>query len=1118
MRHYVYIMGGLLFILVLVAGNGSGKTWIVDDDWAGADFNTLAEAYNGTSEFDTIRIFNGTYIERVRISKPLTIIGNGSNTIIDGDNIGDVIRIISDNVHISSLTIRNSGEIHSNKIKYCGIELFNSSHCSFYKLNIANNDDAVIARNCYNLTFEDNLVSNNDGGLDFYYVNNSRIDGNIIFENKGRGLMFYSSENTFILNNTCEYNDVDGISVIYDSFNSSVINNSCRYNGYNGIWTTGNVAGLLVLDNELVGNVRSGFCMDNTNNVQISNNSISRNHIYGIDFNPDRSGHFYNISITHNTIDNNSRYGVRFSPNKHFSRNYSFSQNLVYDNDFIWNNGNETQALDNCGGTSWYQIGEGNYWSDYSGTDLDIDGTGDQPMTISGTSGSEDIYPMMRDIELPSPTVWVVDDDVGNWSNYTSIQDAINNSNPYDSIYVFNGTYNSFVNITKRIKLIGNGSANTTIIGNGKTDDEDPLLISANRVTVHGFTILSSTDRGSGCEINRRDHVTLSDCIIKDHTGVGIYHQGNFLTIQNSTMNGNYNGLRFSGSNLTVRNCTFKNNDEFSIFGRDPRRENEFYHVIIDNCTFKNNPDGIRLEEYSGYTITSCIIEKSYGIKIEGRNPYNLTNEIRDTIVNDSAAHGIYLHNGDYLTIRNCTIENSNYDGLYLWGTNHAMILNSSISNSGSSGIDISAHDILIDNCTIIGNSAEGLDIFGNRITITYNNISNNDGYGIDFRNHENQTGDNVVTQNMFIDNKVSRSQCNDDSNENTWYSGSGGNYWSDYNGTDHNNDGIGDTSYPIDGGGNSKDIYPLMQPGNTRDQKPPSISISAPLNGTVVSDVLTLAGSASDNRIVVSVNIKIANDTWNIANGTDLWTISLPITDFPNGNTTVSLRSYDGNHFSNTKVIYIFIKNNSTDDEDPRSESDDGSIIRPLSPSEKVGIGAIISLSVISLIALTETGKFLLIGAFASMYARMKDRSKDEVLDNFVRGQIYGYVKTNPGVHYTKILKELEVTNGTLSHHLYTLEKMELIKSRREGLRFRAFYPTGMKFPKDEKFRLSELQIDILKTIESHPGIFQKEIAKILEKRQQTVNYNIKMLERIGKVRLEKEGQFRRCYTNRSD
>jgi len=45
----------------------------------------------------------------------------------------------------------------------------------------------------------------------------------------------------------------------------------------------------------------------------------------------------------------------------------------------------------------------------------------------------------------------------------------------------------------------------------------------------------------------------------------------------------------------------------------------------------------------------------------------------------------------------------------------------------------------------------------------------------------------------------------------NIWDSGTVGNFWSDYNGTDTNGDGIGDTPYVIDE--NNQDNYPLVEP-----------------------------------------------------------------------------------------------------------------------------------------------------------------------------------------------------------------------------------------------------------------------------------------------------------------
>jgi len=45
----------------------------------------------------------------------------------------------------------------------------------------------------------------------------------------------------------------------------------------------------------------------------------------------------------------------------------------------------------------------------------------------------------------------------------------------------------------------------------------------------------------------------------------------------------------------------------------------------------------------------------------------------------------------------------------------------------------------------------------------------------------------------------------------NFWDNGVRGNYWSDYTGTDANNDDIGDTPYVIDA--DNKDRYPLTEP-----------------------------------------------------------------------------------------------------------------------------------------------------------------------------------------------------------------------------------------------------------------------------------------------------------------
>jgi DNA-binding MarR family transcriptional regulator len=164
-------------------------------------------------------------------------------------------------------------------------------------------------------------------------------------------------------------------------------------------------------------------------------------------------------------------------------------------------------------------------------------------------------------------------------------------------------------------------------------------------------------------------------------------------------------------------------------------------------------------------------------------------------------------------------------------------------------------------------------------------------------------------------------------------------------------------------------------------------------------------------------------------------------------------------------------------------------------------------------LLMFTESGRYKFLFIFTLLLPLYTRIQKEDVLDQFVRGQIYGFIKTNPGVHYNQILRQVGVKNGTLSYHLGILEKTELIQSRREGLKYRVFYPTGMNFPKAERFRLTDLQIQIIGSIQSQPGLTQKEIARVLGRKPQTINYNIKVLDQAGLISVMKDGRKTTCF-----
>ncbi len=177
------------------------------------------------------------------------------------------------------------------------------------------------------------------------------------------------------------------------------------------------------------------------------------------------------------------------------------------------------------------------------------------------------------------------------------------------------------------------------------------------------------------------------------------------------------------------------------------------------------------------------------------------------------------------------------------------------------------------------------------------------------------------------------------------------------------------------------------------------------------------------------------------------------------------------------------------------------------------IGTGGLIGSFIFFGIAMTETGRYKILALLAMLTPLIVHSNKEDVLDQFVRGQIYGYVKTNPGTHYNQIMKELDIKNGTLSYHLHVLEKAGIIKSRIEQFRYRAFYPSGMKFPEEERYRLTNLQIRILETIQKKKGISQKEIAKTLDETHQTISYNIKILDQSGLLSVYKKGRKSQIY-----
>jgi len=169
--------------------------------------------------------------------------------------------------------------------------------------------------------------------------------------------------------------------------------------------------------------------------------------------------------------------------------------------------------------------------------------------------------------------------------------------------------------------------------------------------------------------------------------------------------------------------------------------------------------------------------------------------------------------------------------------------------------------------------------------------------------------------------------------------------------------------------------------------------------------------------------------------------------------------------------------------------------------------LGAITALGAAAVAS--ENVKWSLLMLFIPLYSKIK---REQVLDHFVRGQIYGYVLANPGEHYNAIKFALSLTNGSLAHHLKTLEREQFVKSKRFGL-YRRFYPMNMKIPEDGFFTPNEIQKTIVDLIRTTPAITQKEIAERLGLTPPTVNYHVGILSEHKAIRVERAGRKTHCF-----
>ncbi|MRX63506.1 nitrous oxide reductase family maturation protein NosD [Maribacter luteus] len=357
MKHFSKV---LVLILLLMGTSLWAKTIVVCQD---CELGSIKEGIAVAVDFDTLLIKKGTYKEyNILIDKPLTLLGE-NYPVIDGGKRGEIIRIVSDNVTVDGLFLINVGTSYTTD--YAAIRVVKSENFIIQNVVLEKLFFGIyLEKSNHGKVYHNKIIGdavdeyNSGNGIQLWYSHNVVVDRNIV-QGVRDGIYLEFSDHITINNNQSTNNLRYGLHFMFSN-DDTYTNNTFQNNG----------AGVAVMFSKRIlmkgntfrqnwGSAAFGMLLKEINDAEIIDNTFEENTI-GINIEGSNR-----ITYEGNDFINNgwavkvlgACYTNSFVKNNFLYNSFDISYNSkLNDNKF-----------------------ENNYWSNYTGYDLDKDGIGDVP-------------------------------------------------------------------------------------------------------------------------------------------------------------------------------------------------------------------------------------------------------------------------------------------------------------------------------------------------------------------------------------------------------------------------------------------------------------------------------------------------------------------------------------------------------------------------------------------------------------------------------------------------------------------------------------------------------------------------------------------------------------------